>query len=48
MMLESLAVRLVADIVSFVIQTNDGGGGDDPMFVLDRKEDQPGLWLMPG
>ena len=33
---------------SFVIQTNDGGGGKHPHFVLDRKADQEELWLMPG
>jgi hypothetical protein len=33
---------------SFVIQTDDAGGGDHPHFVLDRKASQEHLWLMPG
>lgn len=34
--------------VEFVVQTADAGGGDYPTFVLDRKANQPHLWLMPG
>jgi hypothetical protein len=30
------------------MQITDGGGGDQVHFVLDRKADQPHLWLMPG
>lgn len=30
------------------MQITDGGGGDEVHFVLDRKADQPHLWLMPG
>lgn len=37
-----------ADGNSFVIQTGDAGGGDYPHFVLDRKEEEEHLWLMPG
>lgn len=36
------------DLTRFIIQTSDGGGGEHVHFVLDRKEDQPHLWLMPG
>jgi hypothetical protein len=38
----------MTDNHSFVIQTSDGGGGEHAHFVLDRKADQPHLWLMPG
>lgn len=33
---------------SFVIQTTDGGGGEHVHFVLDRKESDEQMWLMPG
>lgn len=42
----SISKRRLID--SFVIQISDGGGGDKVHFVLDRKADQPHLWLMPG
>ncbi|WWC90330.1 uncharacterized protein L201_005263 [Kwoniella dendrophila CBS 6074] len=33
--------------IDFVIQTSDGGSGENPRFSLDREEHQKALWLMP-